>query len=188
MESVKLHLGCGSRHLPGFIHIDCNDLEHLDYCSSIDDLSMFEDGSVDEIYSCGAFGYFDRQAAPAVLAEWHRVLKKGGILRISIVDFEKQVQLYYESGKVLESAAVLGPLYGKWKVADSNGEIKFLYKKTSYDYASLAKILLENGFIDVKRYDWREFLPNDYDDYSRAYVPHMDESGVLIMLNVECIK
>jgi predicted SAM-dependent methyltransferase len=28
---IKLHLGCGKRYIPGFIHIDLADYPHIDY-------------------------------------------------------------------------------------------------------------------------------------------------------------
>jgi len=182
--SVKLHLGCGNKYLSGYIHIDCNDLPHLDHITTIDNLPMFEDGSVDEIYSCGAFHYFDRIEAVKVLKEWRRVLKKNGDLRISLGDFEKIVQVYFESDKVLESRGILGPLFGRWPIVDSDGVERCIYQKTCYDFKSLKKILEENGFKDVKKYNWKSFLPEGYDDYSRAYIPHMDEDGLLLSLNV----
>jgi len=50
--------------------------------------------------------------------------------------------------------------------------------------------LLEDAdFSGVAKYDWREFLPPDYDDYSRAYLPHMDfENGRQMSLNVVATK
>ena len=96
-EKVKLHLGCGKRYLPGFLHIDIdNSVEHLDHCSDISDLSMFADDSVDEIYTCGAIGYYDPDERSVLFEEWHRVLKKNGTLRISVVDFEKQIEVLVE--------------------------------------------------------------------------------------------
>jgi predicted SAM-dependent methyltransferase len=185
--SIKLHLGCGNRYLPGYIHIDINDsVPFLDYCTTIDDLSMFEDNSVDEIYNCGVIGYYDREQVEDLLTEWNRVLKKDGVLRISVVDFEKQVQLYLKSG--LDSTGVLGPIYGKWGYYDKSGQKCYVYKKTSYDYDSLKSILEKQGFADYSRYSWKDFLPENYDDYSAAYVPHKDESGTHIMLNIECKK
>ena len=48
------------------------------------------------------------------------------------------------------------------------------------------------GFRHVRRWDWRKvFVGEDegFDDYSQAYVPHMDkEHGTLISLNVEAEK
>lgn len=186
--SIKLHLGCGKRFLPGFVHIDINNLQHIDHCTTIDNLEMFDDNSVEEIYTCGAIGYYDREEMRSLLAEWNRVLIRGGVLRISVVDFEKQVELYLNSGKTMDSLGVLGPIFGKWHYTKPNGDTSVVYKKTALDYKSLEKILNSNGFCDYRRYDWRDFLPKGYDDYSRAYVPHNDENGTHIMLNVECRK
>jgi hypothetical protein len=45
------------------------------------------------------------------------------------------------------------------------------------------------GFKNVHRYDWRQTIHKDYDDFSQAYIPHMDkEHGILISLNVEAEK
>ena len=64
-----------------------------------------------------------------------------------------------------------------------------IYHKTVYDYQSLARILQEVGFNEIDRYDWRKTLHKDYDDFSQAYVPHMDkENGTLISLNIEAKK
>ena len=49
--------------------------------------------------------------------------------------------------------------------------------------------LIAAGFKDVRRYDWRQTEHKDYDDFSQAYIPHMDkENGLLISLNVEATK
>ena len=58
-----------------------------------------------------------------------------------------------------------------------------------FDFPYLKEQLEEAGFADVGRYDWREFLPDGYDDYSRSYLPHMDfENGRLMSLNVKARK
>ena len=186
-ETIRLHLGCGHRPLPNFINIDQDPLDHVDHVLDIKDLSIFEDNSVDEIYCCGVIIYFDRFQVKDVLKEWRRVLKTGGKLRISIADFEKMVQVYLNSGKVLESRGILGPLFGRWKITE-DGESKMIYQTTTYDFKSLEKVLLDCDFSSVERYDWRDFLPEGFDDYSRAYIPHMDETGLHLSLNVVCEK
>tara|TARA_A100001515_G_C4585472_1_gene214337 strand:- start:188 stop:769 length:582 start_codon:yes stop_codon:yes gene_type:complete len=188
-NKIKLHVGCGKRHLPGFVHIDQDDLPHIDHCRDISDLSIYDDNTVDEIYSCGVVVYFDRVEIVEVLKEWRRVLKPGGVLRTSIADFEKMVQVYFDSEKTLESRGILGPLFGRWEIQDKEtGEKKFIYQRTTYDFESIKKVLESCGFENVGRYDWRTFLPEGYDDYSRAYIPHMDESGLHLSLNVACQK
>lgn len=91
---VKLNLGCWQRYLPGFIHIDLCNLPHIDYKSSVDNLSMFDDEFIELIYASHVLEYFDRIEADKVLGEWHRVLKPGGILRLAVPDFEALIKVY----------------------------------------------------------------------------------------------
>jgi len=183
---IKLHLGCGKRYIPGFIHIDLADYPHIDYKADISDLSMFGDESVDLIYCCHALEYFDRQEVQErVLPEWHRVLKHGGVLRLAVPDFEALIKAYQ---KYAELSIVLGPLYGRI-VIETGHESKTIYHKTVYDFRSLKDILEGAGFTNIRRYDWRKTVHKDYDDFSQAYIPHMDkEKGLLISLNVEAEK
>ena len=91
---LKLNLGCWHRHIPGWVHIDLCDMPHIDYKSSIDDLSMFGNETVDLIYSSHSLEYFDREQVGNVLREWARVLKKGGILRVAVPDFDALLSVY----------------------------------------------------------------------------------------------
>ena len=55
---LKLHLGCGKRYIPGFVHVDLDDFPHIDHRVSIARLPMFADESAELIYCCHAFEYF----------------------------------------------------------------------------------------------------------------------------------
>lgn len=182
---MKLALGCGKKIMPGYIHIDLNDFSHINFQSPIDDLKMFEDNSVDLIYCSHAFEYFDRIQAVNVLKEWNRVLKVGGILRLAVPDFEALAELYVEQRDINK---IVGPLYGRWPIASR----EVFYHKTVWDFTSLSIQLVKSGFDEVKRWDWREVFVGElegFDDYSRAYQPHMDfDKGRLMSLNVECVK
>jgi len=58
-----------------------------------------------------------------------------------------------------------------------------------WDFDSLKYDLEQAGFSDVKIYDWRKTDHFFVDDYSQAYLPHMDKSsGQLMSLNVEAKK
>jgi len=76
-KEVNVHLGCGKRYIPGFIHIDLADYPHIDYKSDVSDLPMFEDSSVDLIYACHVLEHFKQYEIEGVLTEWYRVLKSG---------------------------------------------------------------------------------------------------------------
>jgi predicted SAM-dependent methyltransferase len=182
---MKLHLGCWHRYIPDFVHIDLCDMKHIDYKSNIDDLSMFQDNSVSLIYSSHSFEYFNRQDAVKVLSEWHRVLKQGGVLRIAVPDFDALIKVYQSTGEIDK---ILGPLYGQMEIETLDGS-KVLYHKTVYNFDSFRKLLNDNGFKDVERYDWQQTIHKDYDDHSQAYFPHMDkERGILVSLNIESTK
>lgn len=182
---MKLHLGCWTRDIPGFINVDLADLPHIHYKTSIDKLPMFADNSVELIYSSHNFEYFDRTEAVSVLKEWSRVLKPQGTLRIAVPDFDRLLDVYRSTGTL---ERILGPLFGRMPILTPEGE-KILYHKTVYTYDSLKKVLEENGFTNVRRYDWRDTIHKDYDDHSQAYFPHMDkENGLLISLNLEADK
>ena len=187
----KLHLGCGNRFLPGYLHIDIDNLSHLDYLAPMHELTMFEDESIDEIYNCGALIYYDRLEVVKVLKEWKRILKPGSVLRISVPNFEAIVERYLNSNKDLDSQGILGPLFGRWEARGTYEEHlkeEVIYQKTTYDFNSLKKVLVRGGFREIGKYDWKKFLPDWYDDYSRAYHPHMNEEGTLMALNVVCVK
>lgn len=183
--SIRLHLGCGKRNIPGFVHVDQADFPHIDHKHDIRTLPFIKDGEAELVYSSHALEYFDRVEVKAVLAEWRRVLRPGGALRLAVPDFEALVTVYQKHGKL---DMVLGPLYGRMVVQTPQGE-RVIYHKTTYDFASLRQLLEENGFGNVRRYDWRKTVHKDHDDHSQAYVPHMDkEHGLLISLNVEADK
>ncbi len=180
----KLHLGCGKRYLPGYIHVDIDKFEHIDYVSDINNLDMFEDNSIELIYASHVLEYWDRIEVNKVLSEWRRVLIPNGILRLAVPNFEKLIDVYKLSNDLEK---VLGPLYGRWEPNDD----ETIYHKTTYDFNSLEKLLISNGYREVNLWDWREVFSEfkDYDDHSQAYYPHMDkEEGILISLNVECKK
>jgi predicted SAM-dependent methyltransferase len=179
VEDVKLHIGCGERYIPGFIHIDVRKLPHVDYVASADKLDMFEDNSVDLVYACHILEHFRRNQLYSVLREWHRVLKHGAILRIAVPDFEKLVEVYLKTNDL---KLILGLLVGRQDYPENTH-----YEVFDFNY--LSDILTEIGFKNIHRYDWRQTIHKDYDDYSQAYIPHLDkEHGILVSLNIEAEK
>ena len=184
---ILLHVGCGIRYIPDFIHIDEADFDHIDHQHDIRSLPFFSDNTVDLVYACHVIEYFDRDEVIEVLKEWKRVLKGGGIIRLAVPDFDALARVYQQYGDL---NMISGPLYGQMEVKGPHmAEPKIIYHRTIYDFESLKTTLEACGFTDVRRYDWRDTIHKDYDDFSQAYIPHMDkENGLLISLNVEGTK
>lgn len=173
IEPVQLHLGCGNRVLPGFIHVDIRPLPHLDYVHAIDELPMFGDDSVDLIYNCHVLEHFGRPHTQRPLREWFRLLKPGGILRTAVPDLEACFEVYRETGDL---TLIHGLLYGRQDYPENTHFIGF-------DWTYLKDQLERAGFTDVRRYDVQATIHKDYDDYSQAYL-----RGRLVSLNVEATK
>lgn len=180
-KNIKINMGCGWRNFgTDWVHIDGSEYEHVD-SNDISNLH-FKNNSVSLIYASHLIEYFDREEIEIILKEWYRVLKKGGILRIAVPDFNEMCKLYINNKVKL--GQILGPLYGKMTMNNNN-----IYHKTTYDFYSLKELLTKCGFSQIMHYNWRDTDHCFHDDHSQAYLPHMDkENGVLISLNVEGVK
>jgi len=174
---IKLHLGCGQNILPGFIN--CDLYSKGDFISQIDAIVLpFKDSTVDVIYACHILEHFSRHEIVDVLSEWCRVLKKGGELYIAVPNFEAIANHYLKYHDV----EVIQGLLNGGQDCDWNKHI------VSFDFAYIKKCLDAAGFCDVSLYDYKDFdVFADHDDFSQAYLPHMDrENGTLMSLNIEC--
>lgn len=178
---MKLHLGCGKRHIEGFIHVDLADFPHIDHKRDIRDLSFLPDESVELIYCCHALGYFSLSESLEVLREWNRVLISGGTLRLAVPDFKALAKLYEMTGNLM---CVIGPICGEWQ---ADGETMF--QKSIWDFDALSVLLRLAGFRCIRYWDWQSTKHRDVDDHSQSYWPHMDkDKGLLLSLNMEADK
>lgn len=142
---VYLHLGCGDIEAPGFINIDAVPRRHVHYVRSIDNLSMFKEGSVDFIFASHCLEHFPHRSVMFVLAEWYRVIKKGGILCLSVPDFNQLLDIYFDNDKKLD--AIQGYLMG-------GQDNKYNFHHIAFNYDNLSDLLHQVGFSVI-----REWIP-----------------------------
>ena len=177
---MKLHLGCGKKYIEGFTHVDLLDFDHIDYKMSVDNLSFAKNNSIELIYACHVLEHFGRHEYINVLTEWFRVLEPNGLLRLAVPDFDSVVEYYSNKNKDIK--LLLGLLIG-------GQNDKYDYHKMIFTYELLSKTLLDIGFKEVKKFDWKNTEHTNIDDYSQCYLPHMDKlNGRLMSLNIEAIK
>lgn len=177
---MKLHLGCGKIHIPGWVHVDLVAYPHVDLVCPLTAIPL-GDNVAEVIYACHVLEHFGRDATQTVLREWFRLLCPGGILRLSVPDFAAIAQVY-QQGCPLNSRYVLGLLHGR------QDSVLNVHRK-SFDFTSLSEELVQVGFVSPRRYSWRDTEHAGIDDISQAYWPHMDkEHGVQMSLNVEAVK
>ena len=179
-RSTRLHLGCGDRFIPGFLHVDIRPFPHVDVVTPLDELDMFGDNTTTLLYASHVLEHFPRHQIPVVLGEWRRVLRPGGILSVSVPDFEQLIKVYEIAGRDLD--AVLGPLVGRQ-------DHPFNFHYMVFDRRKLTSLLREAGFIEVRPWDWSRTEHAHVDDFSQAYYPHQQkQTGTPISLNLEAIK
>ncbi|MFC1842085.1 methyltransferase domain-containing protein [Candidatus Dependentiae bacterium] len=153
---LKLHLGCGQSYFRGYMNIDFPLSQHTAQTTSVADfhaditMLSFPENSVDEVRSHHVFEHFDRCTAMALLCNWSRWLKPGGVLVIETPDFQESVKLFMSSNlSYRDKQKVLRHIFGSheadwaihcdgWyqeKYAYVLGELGFSnisFKKTSY--------------------------------------------------------
>ena len=193
-DKIKLNLGCASRLLDGYLNVDMDSVEEIKkrYPNLVinennpflqcDVLNLpFEDSSVDEIRADAIIEHMSFLEEPKFFHEATRVLKPGGVLNISVPDFEHMVREWlnaeddwkdffrnddeaiaqehwfgqysysYKSRWGYITAGIFGP---------QNGEGQ--YHKNAYTQAKLTAIYNKLGYkdINISRFQWKESRPD----------------------------
>lgn len=117
---LKLNLGCGKKHLPGYVNIDLPghqvppdlpcDIRYL----------PFAEGVVDEILAIHVFEHFTRAHALDALARWTKLLRSGGMLALELPCLDK-ILLHFNSF-VTDPVMTTWGLYGDPERIASEGE------------------------------------------------------------------
>lgn len=97
MEKIKLHIGCGTLYKEDWINIDNNSDNNIKELDINHDLSKglpFGDESVDFIYNEHFIEHLSKEEGLQFLYECHRVLKIGGVIRISCPDLDSIIDGY----------------------------------------------------------------------------------------------
>ena len=175
---MYLHLGCGGIDKKGFINIDGLPFPHIHYIQSINNLSRFDDGSVDLIYASHCIEHFSYLRTKSVLSEWFRVLKKGGVLRLSIPDFDKLVEIYKKHNN--NPDVIIPQLMG-------GQENKYNFHLTTFNSVNLTRYLEDVGFSSVNEWQPGSDELTTFDDFS-IYEKEVEGKFYKISLNIEAVK
>jgi predicted SAM-dependent methyltransferase len=158
MKSRYLHIGCGEVILPKpFENLDGRELTGVDYVVPVYPLP-FEDETFELIYSSHVLEHFKRVETLSILTEWVRVLKKDGILRLSVPSLENLIKIYEISGKL---EMITGPLMGG-QTYETN------YHYNVFDQKYLTKLMLDVGLTAIHKWDYRRTIHSDFFDFSQA--------------------
>jgi predicted SAM-dependent methyltransferase len=176
---ILLHIGCGEKNSPEFINIDARPFPHVHIVTDdITNLSDFDSGTVDLIYMCHILEHIKRDDVKNVLIEMRRVLKNGGVLRLSVPDFDRLIDVYNASEKNIGSIC-------RQLMGGQNHQYNIHY--SVFNNQSLSQILQSAGFSKVIPWDPDNCQYHNFKDRAtRRLVANGREYP--ISLNLEAIK
>lgn len=116
-------------------------VHHLDVTRPL----PFASGSVDAIFSSHVLEHLDREVTERFLAEAHRVLRPGGVIRTVLPDLDQLVAAYQpeEADDFVE----------RFLEASQSGKNRHRWM---YNEASFSALLHDVGFDDVRRCPYRQ--------------------------------
>jgi predicted SAM-dependent methyltransferase len=170
-QEIRQQLG-GWEVCEGWTIVIIEQREDVDISGSCADLSMFEDGSVSEIYASHVYEHLGyHEELPLAFSEAKRVLKPDGFLRISVPDMDVLFQLFMHfKNDVNHQFYIQRMMIG--------GQMdSYDFHKTGFSQNILIALLKRYQFYDYKRVASFQLF-NDTSEPKYADVP--------ISLNLEC--
>lgn len=161
-RDLLINVGAGYQGRSGWVNVDGFSAEGVDCVFDVRKRLPFSDDSARGIFSEHFFEHLDyTEEAPQFLSECRRVLKPGGVLRLSVPDAERYLKAYAEGG--WSSLAAIRPLdqqhsdgwYG-WKYNTRMELINFVFRqgqqhKFAYDYETLKFLMVKCGFRQISK-------------------------------------
>lgn len=126
----------------------------------------FASNSVDIIYSSHMLEHLSRDSAKNFIKESHRVLRKGGILRIVVPDLKKRVDDYLlkkDADAFLEGTLLAAPSLDTFISKIQFFLVGYRHHQWMYDGKSLQKLLRKNGFYNcIEQSPGQTIMINSY--------------------------
>jgi len=173
-----VHLGCGEVNHPDFVNVDAIPRPHVHYVGNISRLSMFRDQSVDFLYASHCLEHVSYRKTVEVLAEWYRVLKPGGVLRISVPDLDLLIDIYESCDRNLNY--IIGQLYG-------GHDNSYNVHMAIFNRSSLEQLMISVGFEDCRLWSPYSDRLSAMEDFS-SYKRKIGEASYPVSLNLEATK
>ena len=137
---VKLNLGCHRTIKPGYLNVDADHYPGVDMVADCFDLNLPE-GYADEVYASNLLEHAPHKETVNILKHWHSILKEGGVLQLSVPNFDVVVRLYLEKGLC------------DWVRNQNWGDQGYAgaFHYTSFTEKTLTEALEQAGFSDISR-------------------------------------
>lgn len=175
-----LHLGCGEHRLEGWINVDYLVTEATDVQTDVGNALPFRSDSVAFIHSEDLLEHLDLENGRTLLAECHRVLVRGGVMRILTPDLDKLIEHVYRQPQKKHLTwcksylGAVGPCEALNMHLRMDGEHRFIYDSTH-----LRKHLTTLGF---------DVYPVSYNKSTRPQLRYLDLRDFGLNIFFEAVK
>lgn len=169
-RDLKLNIGAGAKTKKGWINVDLHPA--ADVKTDARRKLPFRSASACVIYSEHFFEHLEYpEEAMDFLAESFRVLAPGGLFSVGVPDTERCLQAYVAGDF---SAPDLGLPVVEWCTTPMQS-LNFLFHqggehKQLYDFTTLARVLQNAGFVEVRRRDFDPLLDSQDRRIGTLYV------------------
>jgi len=144
---IKLNIGCGSRHLEGYVNIDfkADIVPPPDIVADCKHLPMYHDCTVYEILGIHMFEHFHPEEACIALREYYRVLAHGGKLILELPDMKELCRHFAYATNDIDKYIILEGMYST--------STPWSQHKYGWDEMLLFKHLQQAGFVNYFKSD-----------------------------------
>lgn len=163
----KLNIGCGGNFVQGWLNIGLFSEREIPYgTTALRDGALFlnfdmtkelplAENSIQFIYSSHFIEHINFNNGRVLLKRLYRVMKKGGIIRLTFPDLELWIKKYYKNDlsffKKYKSIYLKKKSYLTTKGQIFMAQVHVKGHKWGYDFESIKNILERAGFSQVKK-------------------------------------
>lgn len=149
MANVRINLGSGHFKLKGWVNVDLDLPSRPDVCADLSGGLPFQSGVARFMHTEDFLDQLTLEQARKFLAECHRILIPGGVLRVLTPDLGKMARMYLDDPDRLRE--LWREFVGIPLVADTAGEVfnlgmRFAGHAFLYDTETFTRVLADSGF------------------------------------------
>jgi len=156
-----LYLGCGNHRMPQFTHADLNIGKNKNgrpeiFCDISQHIPL-PNNHVELIFSRGTMEHLKYSELINCFIENYRILKKGGVVRMLVPDFDLMIQKYINK-KIEKTSDTEMERWNLYERMPTNGVSETFVNSVLYhdhyylhNFDTLSKALKKCGFINIKK-------------------------------------
>ena len=148
-----LHIGCGSLRYSGWMNTDLVGTPGIDFALDVEKPLPIANGVLDAIYGSEVIEHIQRETAKRFLHQAYRVLKPGGVLRLTTPDLKAVCEIYMG----INDQTSLEDQKSTWLEHEFSPDywINTFFRgwghQWIWDFESLTELIRSSGFDRVER-------------------------------------